>query len=272
MIPARFDYEVAESVEHASELLGSREDTKLLAGGHSLIPAMKLRISRPALVVDLGRLADLRYIRESGDRIAIGALTRHADIERSDLLKEQCALLAYTAGLIGDPQVRHRGTIGGTTAHGDPASDTPTVLLALDADIVSNGPGGERVIPAAEFFRGVYETALGPQDVVTEIRVPRLDGAGWSYQKFVRRAQDWATVGVAAVTRNGDAAVALTNMGATPIRAQAVEAGYSGDPAAAAEAAAEGTEPTDEVSASAEFKRHLARVLVRRALEEAIAR
>ena len=233
---------------------------------------MKLRISRPALLVDLGRLADLRYIRESGDVIAIGALTRHADIERSDLLKEQCALLAYTAGLIGDPQVRHRGTIGGTTAHGDPASDTPTVLLALDADIVARGPDGERVIPAAEFFKGVFETALGPQDVVTEIRVPRLDGAGWSYQKFVRRAQDWATVGVAAVVRNGDASVALTNMGATPIRAQAVEAGYSGDPAAAAEAAAEGTEPTDEVNASAEFKRHLARVLVRRALEEAGSR
>jgi carbon-monoxide dehydrogenase medium subunit len=272
MIPARFDYEVADSVEHASELLGSREDAKLLAGGHSLIPAMKLRISRPALLVDLGRLDDLRYIRESGDRIAIGALTRHSDIERSDVLQSQCGLLAYAAGLIGDPQVRHRGTIGGTTAHGDPASDTPAVLLALDADIVARGPGGERVIPAAEFFRGVFETALGPEDVVTEIRVPRLDGAGWSYQKFVRRAQDWAIVGVAAVVRNGDASVALSNMGATPIRAQAVEAAFSGDPAAAAEAAADGTEPTDEVAASAEFKRHLARVLVRRALEEAVAR
>jgi carbon-monoxide dehydrogenase medium subunit len=271
MIPARFDYEVADSVEHASELLGSREDAKLLAGGHSLIPAMKLRISRPALLVDLGRLDDLRYIRDAGDRLAIGALTRHSDIERSDLLKAQCGLLAYAAGLIGDPQVRHRGTIGGTTAHGDPASDTPTVLPALDADIVARGPGGERVIPAAEFFRGVYETALGPEDVVTEIRVPRLDGAGWSYQKFARRAQDWATVGVAAVVRNGDASVALTNMGPTTIRAQAVEAAFSGDPAAASEGAAEGTEPTDEVAASAEFKRHLARVLVKRALEEAIA-
>ena len=272
MIPAPFDYEVAESVEHASELLGSREDAKLLAGGHSLIPAMRLRISRPALLVDVGRLSDLRYIREAGDRIAIGALTRHADLERSDLLASQCGLLAYTAGLIGDPQVRHRGTIGGTTAHGDPASDTPTVLLALDAEIVASGPGGERVIAAAEFFRGVYETALGPQDVVTEIRVPRLDGAGWSYQKFVRRAQDWATVGVAAVTRNGSAAVALTNMGATPIRARAVEAAWSGDAGAAAEPAAEGTEPTDEVNASASFKQHLARVLVKRALEEAASR
>jgi carbon-monoxide dehydrogenase medium subunit len=272
VIPAPFDYEVAESVEHASELLGSREDAKLLAGGHSLIPAMKLRISRPAVLIDLGRLSDLRYVREDGDRIAIGALTRHADIEKDELLKRECGLLAYTAGLIGDPQVRHRGTIGGSTAHGDPASDTPTVLLALDAEIVARGPGGERVIAASEFFRGVYETALGPQDVVTEIRVPRLADAGWSYQKFVRRAQDWATVGVAAVVRNGDAAVALTNMGATPIRARGVESAYSGDAAAASESAAEGTEPSDEVTASAGFKQHLARVLVRRALEEAKSR
>ena len=146
------------------------------------------------------------------------------------------------------------------------------MLLALDAEIVARGPGGERSMPAAEFFRGVFETALGPQDVVTEIRVPRLDGAGWSYQKFVRRAQDWATVGVAAVVRNGDAAVALTNMGATPIRARGVESAFSGDAAAAAEAAAEGTEPSDEVNASAEFKQHLARVLVKRALEEAASR
>jgi carbon-monoxide dehydrogenase medium subunit len=271
VIPAPFEYEVAESVEHASELLG-RDDAKLLAGGHSLIPAMKLRISRPGLLVDVGRLSDLRYIREDGDRIAVGALTRHGELQRSELLQRECGLLAYTAGLIGDPQVRHRGTIGGTSAHGDPASDTPTVLLALDAELVVRGPGGERTIGAAEFFRGVFETALGPQDVLTEIRVPKLGGAGWSYQKFVRRAQDWATVGVAAVVRNGGAAVALTNMGATPLRATAVEGAYSGDAAAAAEAAAEGTEPTDEVSASADFKRHLARVLVRRALEEAISR
>jgi aerobic carbon-monoxide dehydrogenase medium subunit len=271
VIPARFDYEIAESVEHASELLG-RDDAKLLAGGHSLIPAMRLRISRPSLLVDMGRLSDLRYIREDGDAIAIGALTRHGDVEKDELLKRECGLLAYAASLIGDPQVRHRGTIGGTTAHGDPASDTPTVLLALDAEIVARGPGGERRIPAAEFFRGVYETALGPQDVVTEIRVPRLGGAGWSYQKFVRRAQDWATVGVAAVVENGTARVALTNMGATPIRASAVESAWSGDPGAAAESAAEGTEPSDEVTATAGFKQHLARVLVKRALEEAQSR
>ena len=252
-------------------MLFRREDAKLLAGGHSLLPAMKLRISRPALLVDVGRLHDLRYIREDGDAIAIGALTRHADIEKSELLERECGLLAYTAGLIGDPQVRHRGTIGGTTAHGDPASDTPTVLLALDAEIVARGPDGERRIAAADFFRDVYETALGPQDVVTEVRVPRLNGAGWAYQKFVRRAQDWATVGVAAVVRDGGAAVALTNMGATPIRARGVEGGFASSGAEAAEAAAEGTEPTDEVNASAEFKRHLARVLTRRALEQALA-
>ncbi|HEX7255594.1 MAG TPA: xanthine dehydrogenase family protein subunit M [Gaiellaceae bacterium] len=270
MIPARFDYEVAESVDHAIELLGSREDAKLLAGGHSLLPLMKLRFARPATLVDIGRLADLSYVRDAGDRLAIGALTRHHDLHSNELVRTHCELLSFTAGLVGDPQVRHRGTIGGSVAHGDPASDLPTVLLALDAELQVAGPGGERTVPAAEFFRGFFETALEPTEVLTEIRVPKLAGAGWSYVKFHRRAQDWATVGVAAV-QNGGTRVALTNMSSTPLRAAAVEEALAAgnDAAAAAEQAAEGTNPPSDTNGSADYRRHLARVLVRRALEEA---
>ena len=271
MIPARFDYEVAGSVDEAVELLGSREEAKLLAGGHSLLPLMKLRFARPELIVDIGRLSELSYVRDDGDRVAIGALTRHHDVANDGALKESCGLVAHTAGLIGDPQVRHRGTIGGSVAHGDPASDMPTVLLALDAELVVRGPGGERTVAAADFFQSLFQTALGEQDVLTEIRVPKLDGAGWAYEKFSRRAQDWATVGVAAVRQNGSARVALTNMGSTPVRASAVEEAIASgsDAAAAAERAAEGTSPPSDTQGSAEYRKHLAAVLVRRALEEA---
>jgi aerobic carbon-monoxide dehydrogenase medium subunit len=279
VIPAPFDYEVAESAEHAVELLGSRDDAKLLAGGHSLIPLLRLRFARPALLVDIGRVDDLRYVRDAGEQLAIGALTRHHDLEEDPLVQEHVPIVSHTAGLIGDPQVRHRGTIGGSAAHGDPASDLPTVLTALDADLVVRGPGGERTIPAAEFFRGVFETALGPQDVLTEIRIPKLGPAGWSYVKFTRRAQDWATVGVAAVVRrsNGtidNAAIALTNMGPTPVRARAAEDALKtpGDVAAAADAVAQQSDPPSDTSGSAEYRRHLATVLARRALEEAISR
>ena len=279
MIPAPFDYEVADSVEHAVELLGERDDTKLLAGGHSLIPLMRLRFARPAVLVDLGRLDSLRYVRDAGEQLAIGALARHHHLKHDPLLQEHCPLVSYTAGLIGDPQVRHRGTIGGSVAHADPASDLPTVLLALDADLVLQGPDGERTVPAREFFRGVFETALGPQDVLTEIRVPKLGPSGWSYLKFTRRAQDWATVGVAAVVRhsNGtidDRAIALTNMGPTPVRARAAEGALrtADDVAAAAEVAAAESDPPSDTSGSADYRRHLATVLTRRALEEAISR
>jgi carbon-monoxide dehydrogenase medium subunit len=279
MIPAPFDYEVADSVEHAVELLGEHDDTKLLAGGHSLIPLMRLRFARPAVLVDLSRLDSLRYVRDAGEQVAIGALTRHHDLNHDALLQEHCPLVSHAAGLIGDPQVRHRGTIGGSIAHGDPASDLPTVLLALDADLVLKGADGERTVPAGEFFRGVFETALGPQDVLTEIRVPKLGPSGWSYLKFTRRAQDWATVGVAAVVRrsNGtleDAAIALTNMGPTPMRARTAEQALraAADVAAAAEAVAAESDPPSDTSGSAEYRRHLATVLTRRALEEAIGR
>jgi carbon-monoxide dehydrogenase medium subunit len=276
VIPAAFDYEVAESVDHAIGLLGDREDAKLLAGGHSLVPAMKLRLARPTSLVDIGRLDDLSYVTEDGDTIAIGALTRHKDVAGAPLLQEHCPIVSFTAGQIGDPQVRHRGTIGGSLAHGDPASDLPTVILALNGELVARGPAGDRAIAATEFFTGVFQTALAPDEMLVEIRVPKLDSAGWSYTKMNRRAQDWATVAVAAVTRHNGAptTIALTNMGATPLRASRSEDALAGGSSIedAAALAADGTEPSSDHAASAEFRRHLARVLTKRALEEARSR
>jgi len=278
MIPARFDYEVAESPAHAVELLGSREDAKLLAGGHSLIPLLRLRFARPSLLVDIGRLGDLSYVRDAGEWLAIGALTRYKALQDDPLIQEHCPIVSHTAGLVGDPQVRHRGTIGGSLAHCDPASDFPAVILALEAELVIAGPAGERTVPAAEFFQGVFESALGPEELLTEIRVPKLGAwSGWSYLKFTRRAQDWATVGVAALVRrdNGsvdDARVALTNMGAIPLRATATENAILAGENDPARHVAEGTEPTTDTSASAEFRAHLARVVGRRAIEEAMQR
>ena len=278
MIPAPFDYEVAESVDHAIELLGTREEAKVLAGGHSLLPLLRLRLTRPSLLVDVGRLAELSYVRDAGDSIAIGALTRHHDVATAPLVQEHNPLVSFAAGLIGDPQVRHRGTIGGSLAHGDPASDLPAIVLALDGEIDIASVGGVRTVVAEEFFRGVFETAVGPQELVTEVRVPKLSGDHvWSYLKFRRRAQDWATVGVAAVARrsNGgvaDAAISLVSMGATPLRARAAEAAWTAgaaDPGVEADAQ---TEPPSDTSGSADYRRHLARVLVRRAVEEAEAR
>ena len=282
MIPAEFNYEVADSVDHALSLLGSYgPDAKLLAGGHSLIPMMKLRFARPSALVDIGRIAALSYVEEDAGHIRIGAGTRHHDLHRSPVLEAGCPLLSFTAGLIGDPQVRHKGTIGGSVAHGDPASDLPAVLLALDADFVLTGSGGEqRVVPASDFFKRLFETAIGPEEMLTEIRVPKLGAsAGWSYLKFSRRAQDWAIVGVAAIVERsnggiGSARVALTNMGATPLRASSVEqalagAGREAIPAAAA-TAPEGTSPPSDTNAGANYRRHLAEVLVGRAVEEAL--
>jgi carbon-monoxide dehydrogenase medium subunit len=278
VIPASFDYEVAESPQHAIELLGSREDAKLLAGGHSLLPAMKLRIARPSLLVDIGRLAELSYVRDAGEQIAIGALTRHKDVHDAALLQQHCPIVSFTAGQIGDPQVRHRGTIGGSISHGDPASDLPAVLFALDAEMVVRGQA-ERIVPARDFCTGVFQTAISAGEMLVEIRVPKLGGStGWSYVKMARRAQDWATVAVAAVVErsNGSisrASIALTNMGATPVRArpaeEAIGNGSSIDDAAAL--IGEGTNPPEDQAASAEFRKHLAKVLGRRALAEAVA-
>jgi carbon-monoxide dehydrogenase medium subunit len=280
VIPARFDYDVAESVEHALELLGQDEDAKLLAGGHSLIPAMRIRLARPSRLVDIGRLSELAYVRDGGTTLAIGALTRHKALRDDPLLQEYCPLVATTAGQIGDPQVRARGTIGGSLAHGDPASDLPAVMLALGAEMVIRGAGGDRRVPAGEFFTGVFETAVGPAEMLVEVHVPKLaHSTGWSYQKYARRAQDWATVGVAAVVHrdNGgieEAAITLTNMGATPVRAPAAEEALTqgASPSDAAATIAEGTEPPSDTAASADFRKHLAQVLGRRAIEEALSR
>jgi carbon-monoxide dehydrogenase medium subunit len=273
MIPAQFDYQRASSVEEAVSLLGQHgDDAKLIAGGHSLLPLMRLRLAAPAVLVDIGRLDDLSYVRSEGGQLRIGALTRHHDLATSDDLREQAPLLAHVAGQIGDPQVRHRGTIGGSIAHGDPASDLPAALLALRATLVARGPGGEREIAADDMFTGFLETALAADEVLTEIRVPAVGAAGWGFQKFTRRAQDWAIVGAAAVLGDGGGpGVGLVNMGPAPLRAAGVEAALQGgaSPVDAAARAGEGTEPTDDLNASAEYRRHLVQVLVRRALESA---
>jgi carbon-monoxide dehydrogenase medium subunit len=274
VIPAPFEYVRASSAEEALAAITEHgDDAKLLAGGMSLLPLMKLRLATPAVLVDLGRVEDLSYVRDGGDHLAIGALTRHRDLETSALLGEACGALRGVAAEVGDNQVRHRGTLGGSVAHGDPASDLPAVLLALDATFVAHGPAGEREVAAADFFEGFLETALRPDELLTEIRVPKSGAGGWAYQKFNRRAQDWAIVGALAVRANDTTRVALVNMGSTPIRAAGVESAIADGAAApdAAAHAAEGTEAPSDLNATPEYREHLARVLVRRALEDAAA-
>jgi len=268
VIPVAFAYARAGSVDDAVALLAEHgDDAKLLAGGHSLLPLMKLRLATPSVLVDVGRLDELAYVREVGDEIAVGGLTRHHDVETNELLRRHVPILSAAAGEVGDPQVRHRGTLGGSLAHGDPASDLPAVVLALRASIVVRGIAGERVIAADDFFLDFLETALAPDEVITEIRVPKTNGAGWAFEKFNRRAQDWAIVGVAAVggTTPG---VALVNMASTPVRADAVEAALrdGASATAAAALAGDGPEPPSDLNASPDYRRHLARVLVGRAL------
>jgi carbon-monoxide dehydrogenase medium subunit len=273
MIPANFDYRRAASADEAVTLLAEHgDDAKLLAGGHSLLPLMRLRLATPAVLVDIGRCEDLSFVAEHGSGVRIGALTRHHDVAGSSLLRERVPLLAEVAGQVGDPQVRHRGTIGGSIAHGDPASDLPAALLALRATLVARGPEGERSIPADDFFTGFLETALAPDEVLTEIQVPLVPvGAGWAFQKFNRRAQDWAIVAVAALVTDGSLGVGLVNMGATPLRAAGVEAALAGGASSldAAARADEGTDPPADLNGSSDFRRHLARVLTRRALDAA---
>lgn len=274
MIPAPFDYVRAESAEEAISLVAQHGDeSKFIAGGHSLLPMMKLRLAQPSVLIDIGRLTDLSYIRDEGNHVAIGAMTRHMDVETSDLLKEHVPLLAHAAGHVGDPQVRHRGTLGGTIAHADPASDLPATTLALGATYIAQGPNGTREIAAADFYQTFFESALEPDEILTEVRVPKMNGAGWNFQKFNRRAQDWAIVGVAA-WRNGDqAGVGLVNMGAVPILATSVADAIAGGASAtdAAEQAAADADPQADLNASVEYRQHLARVLTRRALEAASA-
>ena len=269
MIPAQFDYVRAESAEEAISLIGQHGDeAKFIAGGHSLLPLMKLRLAQPSVLVDIGRLSDLSYIREDGDHIAIGAMTRHMDVETSDILKQHAPLLAHAAGHVGDPQVRHRGTIGGSIAHSDSASDLPATTLAMGATYVAKGPNGTRDIAAGDFFEGFLTTALAPDEMLTEIRVPKMNGAGWSFQKFNRRAQDWAIVGVAAWRNGTESGVGLVNMDSVPVLATSVSAAIASGASiddAAAEAAAQ-ADPTGDLNASVEYRQHLARVLTKRAL------
>ncbi|MDQ1697458.1 MAG: aerobic carbon-monoxide dehydrogenase medium subunit [Frankiaceae bacterium] len=278
MIPAPFEYVRADDAEAALAALSEHGDeAKLLAGGQSLLPLMKLRLAVPAVVVDVSRAATLDYVRDNGASIAIGALTRHATVASDATLSRDLPLLAHAARLVGDPQVRHRGTIGGSVAHADPSADLPTALLALGASYVVNGPSGARTVTADDFGTGFLETVLQPDEMLTEVRVPKpqqgLDGSGWGYEKFTRRAIDWATVAVAAVRRaDGTVAVALANMGPTVLRARGVEqaiAAGSGSVDAAAHADAE-TEPAADVTASADYRRHLARILTARALDRCL--
>jgi aerobic carbon-monoxide dehydrogenase medium subunit len=276
MIPAPFEYQRVEFVDHAIQVLSDDPEAKILAGGHSLLPLMRVRLARPSKLVDITRIDDLKYVREKEDHVAIGALTRHHDVANSEALKELCPIVAHTAAGIGDPQVRHVGTIGGSVAHADPASDMPSVLVALDAEMIVRGPhGASRTVAATDFFKGLFEPDLAHNEILTEIRVPKTGGRGWSYVKFHRRSQDWALVGVAALAANGGPpAVALTNMADRPIRAAGVEEALAGgaDPAAAGERAAEGTSPPTDAFGSAEYRQEVVKVLVRRAIEEARSR
>jgi carbon-monoxide dehydrogenase medium subunit len=277
VIPAAFEYVAPSSVEEAIQALSDGgEDAKLLAGGHSLIPLMKLRLAAPSLLVDLRRVEGLRGLERSDGGWQIGAMTVHRELEHTPDL----GLVARAAGTIADPQVRNRGTIGGSLAHGDPASDLPAVMLVCEASIVAQGPSGEREIAAGDLFEDYMETALQPTEVVTSVRIPALDGWGFGYEKFNRRSEDWAMVAVSALVRGSDdvcedVRVGLTNMASVPLRASAVEEALRGQPlnadsiAQAAAQAAEGTNPPSDLNASSEYKQHLARVLCRRALTEA---
>jgi carbon-monoxide dehydrogenase medium subunit len=277
MIPAQFDYVAPESLDEAlSALQSGGEDAKVLAGGHSLIPLMKLRLAAPTLLVDLRRVPGLSGIRRENGSFRIGAMTSHFMVAEGGL-----GLASTAASTIADPQVRYRGTIGGSLAHGDPASDMPAVLLAAEGSVTIRGPSGQREVAAADLFQDFLTTAVGEGEILTEVRLPTMDGYGFGYQKFNRRKEDWAMVAVAAWVKKAadgsceDVRIGLTHMASTPLRATAAENALRGGGldaqsiAAAAAQAAEGTEPPADLNASAEYKRHLATVLCRRALEQA---
>jgi aerobic carbon-monoxide dehydrogenase medium subunit len=286
MIPAPFDYFAPTTIDEAlstlSELTSSGKDVKVLGGGQSLLPVLRLRLAAPEVVVDLGRIDELRGVREDGDVLAIGAMTTHDTMTRDRLVRQHALLLALAAETVADPQVRHLGTFGGALAHADPAGDMPAPALALDASMVIAGPSGRRTVAAADFFTELFTTAIGEGELLVEVRVPKHTGWGAAYEKFHRVAQAWSIVGVAAAVRVdggsiAEARVALTNMGTVPVRATAVEQALVGQPATAdairtaAASAADGTEPPVDSNADADYRRHLAGVLTRRALEAASA-
>jgi carbon-monoxide dehydrogenase medium subunit len=279
VIPAAFDYVRAGTVDEAvAALVESGDDAKVLAGGQSLLPLLRLRLAYPSVVIDIGRVPELRGVREDGAAVVIGAMTTHYEVLHDPLIRQHCGLVAEATATVADPAVRHRGTFGGALAHADPAGDLPAVALALDAEMVVQGPGGRRTVPAAEFFVDYLTSALAPDEVLVEVRLPKLAGSwGYRYEKFQRVAQAWAIVGVAAAVRRdngsiGEARIGLTNMGTTPIRARATEAALAGVAAqegavaAAAEHAAEEAEPSSDLNAQADYREHLARVLTRRAV------
>ena len=280
MIPAEFDYVRAGSVDEAvSALREGGDDAKVMAGGQSLIPLLRLRLAYPSVVVDVGRVSEMRGVREDGDHLVIGAMTTHYEVLHDPLVRQHAGLIAAATETVADPAVRHRGTFGGSLAHADPAGDLPAVALALGAEFVVAGSGGRRTVAAADFFVDYLQTAMEADEVLVEVRVPKL-GAGWGhrYEKFNRVAQSWAIVGVAAAVRreNGsiaEARVALTNMGATPVRAAGVEEALAGAAmdaiAAASERAAEGASPPSDLNGKADYREHLARVLTRRAVTAA---
>jgi carbon-monoxide dehydrogenase medium subunit len=282
VIPAKFDYVRPGSVDEAVRALADAgDDAKVIAGGQSLLPLLRLRLAYPELLVDLGSIAELRGVTDAGDALVIGAATTHYQLVTDPLIAAHCGLLAQATATVADPAVRHRGTLGGALAHADPAGDLPAVALALDATLIARGPDGEREIPAADFFTDYLTTSLQPGEILTAIRIPKL-GPGWGYryEKFHRTAQSWATVGVAALARrvNGSVAevrIGLTNMGSVPLRARAAEDAATGVPAerdalrAAAARAADGTEPPGDLHGAPDYRRHLARVLTGRALAAA---
>jgi carbon-monoxide dehydrogenase medium subunit len=270
MIPVAFDYVEASSVEHALALFAENDDAKFLAGGHSLVPMMKLRIVSPNVLIDIGRIKDLSYIEDRNDHIAVGALTSQCLLENSSLLAKHVGLLGHVAGQIGDPQVRNRGTIGGSLVHGDPAADLPAAALALGASMVITGVSGSRVVKASEFFVNFLETVVGDGELLTEIRFPKRTGDGWAYQKFNRRAMDYAIVAVA-VQLGSLPGIALVNMGSTPhFAAAASEALAQSSPSSLiADLVIQGTEAWNDGNATREYREHLARVLTTRALTDA---
>jgi aerobic carbon-monoxide dehydrogenase medium subunit len=279
VIPAQFDYVRAGSVDEAVAALAEHgDDAKVLAGGQSLIPLLRLRLSYPEVIVDVGRVDEMRGVRDDGGDIVIGAMTTHYDVLHDPLVREHAGLIVDATTTVADPAVRHRGTFGGALSHADPAGDLPAVAVALEAQMVIAGPGGRRTVAATDFFVDYLQTAVGPDEVLVEVRVPKHTGWGHHYEKFHRVAQSWAIVGVAAVVRRdngsiGEARVALTNMGATPVRAVAVEQALAGAApdavAAAAEHAADGTSAPNDLNGKADYREHLARVLTRRAVAAA---
>jgi carbon-monoxide dehydrogenase medium subunit len=278
VIPAAFDYKAPTSLDDALQLLAEGgDDAKIIAGGQSLLPVLKLRLAAPELLIDLAKIDSLKGVRDDGDAIVIGAMTPHFEVLADPLVAEHASLIAKCTETVADPQVRHRGTFGGACAHADPASDIPAPALALDAEFVIAGPGGQRRVPAAEFFQDLFTTAVGDDEILVEVRVPKYTGWGSAYEKFVRVAQQWAIAGVAAAVRTdggtiAEARIALTNMGPTPIRARSAEkalVGVAVEPQAVAGALssiADGTAPPTDINGDPEYRRHLVSILGRRAV------